>query len=272
MIYSDRLRKSIIKKISLGTSRVEIGLRKSIFEYFSSMNLNQELICTQNFEILFNKYIEKVINFKLLKCDNVLIDQSTIDRESLYNRISILDEIIVNGDSLLFIGDNDFVSIILSYDERVKSITVVDLDDQVLQFISDNANNDKVVIIKEDFKEYLSRDKVPNYGTFQVVQSDPPYTETGFRLYNHIANCNIEFGGYFLLVVPDMEYEKWNYELKLDIQRSLVQGGFVVEKIFKHNQTFIDYYGIISSTWLLQKVMTGEIPNINNKKKLYTIR
>ncbi len=253
-------------------SRISLGLRISNYEFLVSQkpHLRNKLTYEEN---EMDKVFQSILERKLSKSDKIRMDQCTINIGSLRNRFCTIMRRLVYNDNVVFIGDNDLVSIALSYVTGIGKITVVDKDNDVLDIIQSKCcPNKKINVINDDFRRYAEITDVPDYGTYNLVVTDPPYTEVGYRLYLYIANQILELGGDIILTVPDMELESWNYELKYEIQKTLISEGFVVNDIKKRDQTFMDDYGIISSTWICTKIAIGEAKSIGNIDKMYTIR
>lgn len=81
---------------------------------------------------------------------------------------------------VLLLGDDDLLSLALSYYYPQKKVTVVDIDDEILNFIREVSERigSKIEIFKHDLRNPLPKDKFKN---FQIIFFDPPYTPLAFK-------------------------------------------------------------------------------------------
>lgn len=110
-------------------------------------------------------------------------DQFTATIETTARRASLLNFFEdVAGKRLLFLGDDDFTSVAVANLQTASEITVLDIDDRILDKIDSVAKAEKLTITsgKYDARKSLP----PSYsGKFDVVFTDPPYTTEGVRLF-----------------------------------------------------------------------------------------
>ena len=89
----------------------------------------------------------------------------------------------IEGRKLIFLGDDDATSILVGLTYLADQITVIDIDDKVLDYLSDVAQLNSINNI--DFLKHDLREPLPsNYlNSYDVVIMDPPYTNQGLRLF-----------------------------------------------------------------------------------------
>ena len=122
------------------------------------------------------------------------LDQSHVDSETSALRTAYLYEHdALDGRDLIFIGDDDLTSLAVcllssEYDLNIGTITVVDVDNRILEFISTSARSIGVDIdtIECDLRQGLPRSLV---GHFDVFFTDPPYTINGLKLF---VSCGVQ--------------------------------------------------------------------------------
>lgn len=110
-------------------------------------------------------------------------DQFWATQETVVRRV----ELMVNqGDleerEILFLGDSDLTSIAAAFTKQAKSIWIVDIDKDVLDFINLISEKEKLGI---NCRHYDARKVLPSQlkDKFDVVFTDPPYTLAGFKLF-----------------------------------------------------------------------------------------
>ncbi|MHA1698174.1 MAG: bis-aminopropyl spermidine synthase family protein, partial [Promethearchaeota archaeon] len=129
---------------------------------------------------------------------DVTLDQSNCTCRTLLKRLILMHQYqVFDGNSILFLGDDDFVSISCMLPEFIEEffvtirsnedppfrITVMDVDDRILQKIreiTDKTNMNKIKIVRHDLRKPVPL-RLRN--RFDVVFTDPPYTLEGVRLF-----------------------------------------------------------------------------------------
>ncbi len=294
--------------ISLNRARRILKLRKDTFTILLNQALNSKFLIKKNNRWSLSKkgvqIIEKNkpsffrcncnVGFKIPKkilkkakeyCNlrvipNVEIDQCPTKPKDLAQRIVFMYE---NGDindkQILCIGDNDFASLLMFEIGRPKEVVVIDIDERVLSIIKRIAKRKKwqIKIKKFDIRK-LSRETFPKNleNRFDVFQTDPPYTEVGFKYYLALGMVALKRKGVCYVVTPHMNVENWSDELLYEIQRFLLEYGFFITDIIPTFQSFLDKYGIISSIIRAERIFSLREPfsalEQLNIDKFYTIR
>jgi len=114
-------------------------------------------------------------------------DQFTATIETTACRTSLLRFFgDVESKRLLFLGDDDFTSVAVASLGSARSVTVVDIDDRILDEIEAVSSNHHLGI---KIMNYDARKKFPTdlRGKFDVIFTDPPYTTEGIELFTSRA-------------------------------------------------------------------------------------
>lgn len=110
-------------------------------------------------------------------------DQFTATIETTARRASLLNFFEdVRGKRLLFLGDGDFTAVAVANFHTASRITVLDIDSRILDKIGSISKREK---LKINLGNYDARKPIPSShsGKFDVVFTDPPYTEDGIKLF-----------------------------------------------------------------------------------------
>ena len=217
---------------------------------------------------------------KLRVVPNVEIDQCPTTPEDLVQRIAFMYE---NGDlnnkRILCIGDNDFASLLMFEVAKPKEVVVIDIDERVLVIIQKIAKEQKWTIKTKKFDiRKLSQTNYPKYlkERFDVFQTDPPYTEVGFKYYLALGMVALKREGACYIIAPHMNLESWSDELLYETEKFLLEHGFFITDALPSFQSFIDKYGIISSMIRAERTNLVKDPlsalKQLNLDKFYTIR
>lgn len=110
-------------------------------------------------------------------------DQFTATIETTARRTSLLNFFEdVRGKRLLFLGDDDFTSVTVANLHTASGVTVLDIDNRILDKIDSISKSEKLDI---NLGNYDARKPLPpSYsGKFDVAFTDPPYTTDGVKLF-----------------------------------------------------------------------------------------
>ena len=185
----------------------------------------------------------------------------------------------LNNKRILCIGDNDFASLLMFELAKPKEVVVIDIDEKVLSIIKEIAKKKKWKIKTKKFDiRKISQVNYPRNlkERFDVFQTDPPYTEVGFKYYLSLGMMALKRRGTGYIVIPHMNLEDWSDELLYEIEKFLLEHGFFITDVLSAFQSFIDKYGIISSVIRADKANFIKKPFLAleqlNTDKFYTIR
>lgn len=111
------------------------------------------------------------------------LDQAYATPEtSLRRALYMLEEGDLGGREVLFLGDDDLTSVAAGLLGAATGITVVDIDERLLEAINDVSKQEGLGI---ECVHHDLRNPLPDWltGRFDVVFTDPPYTVPGLRLF-----------------------------------------------------------------------------------------
>jgi hypothetical protein len=296
------------KGLSLNRTRRLLKIRKDTFSILLKQALGLGLLVKRDNSYIISKRARKIIEknkFGFFRCDcnigfkipkkillrakefcklraapDLEIDQCPTTPEDLTQRIAFMYE---NGDlnnkRILCIGDNDFASLLMFELAKPKEVVVIDIDERVLDIIKKISEKQKWAIKTKKFDiRKLSQINYPKEleERFDVFQTDPPYTEVGFKYYLALGMVALKRKGICYIVAPHMNLENWSEELLYEIEKFLLEHGFFITDILPSFQTFLDKYGIISSIIRAERTNLVEEPfsalKTLNVNKFYTIR
>ncbi|MBI4091327.1 bis-aminopropyl spermidine synthase family protein [candidate division WWE3 bacterium] len=112
-------------------------------------------------------------------------DQFYATSETVVKRIRAISELEeLSEASILFLGDDDMVSVGLAALHVALRICVVDIDPRHLNFLQEISKKEdlRIEFYHHDLKNPIPAELIRK---FDVVFSDPPYTPNGFRLFLH---------------------------------------------------------------------------------------
>jgi S-adenosylmethionine decarboxylase proenzyme len=112
------------------------------------------------------------------------LDQSHATAATVINRsLYLLKKGVIEGRKIIFLGDDDATSIAVGLLDLAEKITTVDIDPNVIDFLSKTASKlslNNYNVIPFDLRESCPKDVVNEY---DIVITDPPYTNEGLRLF-----------------------------------------------------------------------------------------
>ncbi|KPJ64449.1 MAG: hypothetical protein AMJ45_05705 [Syntrophobacter sp. DG_60] len=165
-------------------------------------------------------------------------DQGYIEPKDTIARIFLMYQLgDVQGKDILLLGDDDLTSLALLLTEWPKRVTVLEIDERILEFI-DKIKTDKGWN-NVDLIHYDVREPTPNKikGKFDVFFTDPVETIDGIRLF--LSRCastlkGIEGVGYLGLTHLEASRKKWHI-----VQQDILNMGFVITDIIRNFQTYL---------------------------------
>ena len=106
------------------------------------------------------------------------LDQFPATVDTLQKRVALLKRFVSQG-PILFLGDFDLTALALGYHHPRTELTVIDIDQDLLNFISQAASTHDLPTntIRHNFKNPLPRE----FRNYQTVFMDPPYTPVGIQ-------------------------------------------------------------------------------------------
>ncbi|MFX0030649.1 MAG: adenosylmethionine decarboxylase, partial [Candidatus Hermodarchaeota archaeon] len=144
----------------------------------------------------------------------------------------------IEGRRIIFLGDDDFISLSVGLTELAEEITVVDIDDRVLNFLSNNASRlplKNFNVLHHDLRESISKIIV---NKFDVVVMDPPYTNEALRLFlkraKQVLKSNINIDGRNYPIVGKkcvLSFGNKPPNEMQELQFSILDHGFIITEM-----------------------------------------
>jgi len=203
------------------------------------------------------------------------LDQSHAISSTVINRaLYLLKKGDIEGRKIVFLGDDDATSLAVGLLNLAEEITVIDIDPNVLKFLSESANT----LSLKNFRviSYDLRDPCPTniLNNFDIVLMDPPYTNEGLRLFlkraKQVLKTSIVIDGNMHKVLgkkcllcfgnkPPKEMQ--------NVQLSILDHGFIIKEMIPY---FNLYKGasILGQFSHLYYIELAEIQNIEDSLSL----
>jgi S-adenosylmethionine decarboxylase proenzyme len=195
-------------------------------------------------------------------------DFSTIVKKVLY----LLKKGEIEGRKIIFLGDDDVISLALGLTKLADQITVVDIDNRVLDFISQSAENlnlKNFELINHDLRKSCPKTIMNKY---DVVVMDPPYTIEGLRLFlkraRQIIKSNLKVNDKIYPIVGKKCLLSFGNKPPVQMQKlqlAILDHGFIINEMlpdFNHYKG-ASIIGKFSHLYFLQSVI-----NPNDKYNL----
>jgi len=101
---------------------------------------------------------------------------------AVYRALFMLEEGDVEGRRIIFLGDDDLTSIATGLLKASRKITVIDIDERLLELINEASKREGINIecVHHDLKQPLPDGLKDNY---DVAFTDPPYTIQGMKIF-----------------------------------------------------------------------------------------
>ena len=192
---------------------------------------------------------------------DVSLDQAPCTPETAILRaLVMLQDGALEGKKVLLLGDDDCVSIAigllgraLGRDDLTNGVVVVDVDDRFLSFLSTTARQEQIRIdtIRHDLRQPLP-DALRR--SFDLIETDPPYTLEGARLFLARGSEALSLAGSGLCF---LSFAQWPPPQMLELQEIFVTFGFAVRSIWRN---FNRYAGatVLGNTGQLIELVRGK--------------
>ncbi len=176
---------------------------------------------------------------------DVQIDQSQCTVEtSLRRAVLCLREHSLIGKNIMCVGDDDLVSISLglllkrlfpNMEGQRAGITVIDIDERFLQFISGMAKREglSIACLRIDLRQPLAREWSGQYDCFFT---DPPYTLQGMTLFLSRGIHTLKKGKGNPIF---LSFAHKSPDVTLSMQREFVRMGLSVKQVLLHFNQYI---------------------------------
>jgi len=206
------------------------------------------------------------------------LDQSHAISSTVINRaLYLLKKGDIEGRKILFLGDDDATSLTVGLLNLAEEITVIDIDPNVIKFLTDSANTLALKgynVLTHDLRDSSPVSVLNNY---DLVVMDPPYTNDGLRLFlkraKQILKTNINIEGKDHNIVgkkcllcfgnkPPKEMQQ--------IQLSILDHGFIIKEMIPYFNLYkgASILGQFSHLYYLE---VAEIQNTEDRLSLDTL-
>ncbi len=213
---------------------------------------------------------------------NNLIDQVHTTVEDLARRAAMLMHLgDVDGKDLLFVGDDDFCSVLLAKAAKPRSITVIDIDERILERLGALAKEHGFPLrtYPYDLARFAQGDPPAELlERHDVFVTDPPYSESGMLLFAAVGAACLRpvSGSAGYVAVPWLEREEWSDELLFVVQRALISHGMLLTDVRRAFHSYIHEDGVFSTFLRAERFLAR--PDDNDmlgrwsRQKLYSSR
>jgi len=217
-------------------------------------------------EFTYLNNLEEVIKDRPIpefSLDQSHADFSTIVKKVLY----LLKKGDIEGRKIIFLGDDDVISIAIGMTQLADEIAVVDIDNRVLEFISRSIkklNFKDINILNHDLRESCPK-AIMN--KFDVVVMDPPYTNEGLRLFlkraSQVIKSNIKINEKVYPIIGKkclLSFGNKPPEEMQKVQLSILDHGFIINEMlpdFNHYKG-ASIIGKFSHLYYLQSIKSPQ--------------
>ena len=167
------------------------------------------------------------------------LDQSHADTPTVIKKVLyLLKKGDIEGRKIIFLGDDDNISLAVGLTKLAKKITVVDIDNRVLNFLSDSAKELSLKnfnVKNHDLRENCPQDIINKY---DVVIMDPPYTIEGLRLFlkraGQVLKSNININGHNYPLIGKKCFLSFGNKPPEEMQKvqwSVLDHGFIINEM-----------------------------------------
>lgn len=226
-------------------------------------------------EIYLKKFLEIISKYKNLRPNPERnFDQFFCTEETAVKRANLINSLPqAESKNLLFLGDDDLVSIAFCLFFKAKKIMVVDIDKRILNFIKMIGEKENLPIetYEHDLRNPLPKNEFKNY---DIVFFDPPYTPEAVNTFLLRAmEASLGSGSNFKRKKPEFLSQKFylmsygytqrESEKGLKVQEIITSLGLIIQEKFKD---FNRYYGAKSIESKSDLYILQPTPKVNLKK------
>jgi predicted methyltransferase len=181
------------------------------------------------------------------------IDQVHTTVEDLARRAAFVAE---SGDvldkDLLFVGDDDFCSLVVCATGAPRRVVVVDVDERVLERLAGAAasKNLPLEVVHYDLGRYADEPMPESLaGQFDAFLTDPPYSDAGSMLFCAFGMDALRArpGVAAYVALPWLAREAWSDELLVRVQSALLNQGFFLSDVRRAFHAYEHADGVVSS-------------------------
>jgi len=194
-------------------------------------------------------------------------DFSTIIKKTLY----LIKKGDIEGRRIIFLGDDDNISLAVGLTKLAEKITVLDIDKRIINFLSESAKNLGINNFNALFHDLREPCPEKFFNKYDIVIMDPPYTNEGLRLFlnraKEVLKSNINIDGKNYLMVGKkciLSFGNKPPEEMQKIQLSILDHGFIINEMipdFNHYEG-ASIIGKFSNLYYLQSVKFPSIQSL----------
>lgn len=165
------------------------------------------------------------------------IDQVHTTPADLARRASfLLEQGDVQGKDVLFVGDDDFCSLLVARVGKPRRVVVVDIDERILATLAAQAKAHGLPLetVRYDLSRLVTEPAPPELtGRFDTFITDPPYSDAGMMLFCAFGMTALRrrSGAVGCVATPWLVREEWSDELLFRLQQAFVGEGFVLSDV-----------------------------------------
>jgi hypothetical protein len=190
-------------------------------------------------------------------------DLSTVLKKTLY----LIKKGDIEGRRIIFLGDDDVISLAVGLTKLANEITVVDIDNRVLSYLSNSASKLSITnfnVLNHDLRESIPEKIINKY---DIAVMDPPYTNEGLRLFlkraKQVLKSKIMIDGKNFPIVGKkclLSFGNKPPKVMQELQLSILDHGFIITEMlpdFNHYKG-ASIIGQFSHLYYLQTVLDPE--------------
>lgn len=178
----------------------------------------------------------------------------------------------IKGKNLLFLGDDDMTSVACALTREAATITVLDVDTQILDSITEVSKREKLRI--ETWEYDIRKPLPPKFANkFDIVFTDPPYTPLGVETFLSRATASLDVQNksariYLCYGASDNSKERF-----LPIYEILTKSGLLIRFVFDKFNRYIgaESVGSTSTLFVCEVTSKTKVPQLQkHAKHFYT--
>ena len=241
------------------------------YEYDPVPNYNTlDLTIPVNLNLSGIKKLDEILNER--PDADFSLDQSHATSDTVINRmLYILKKGELEGRKILFLGDDDATSLIIGLLDLVEEITVIDIDSHIIDFLSQKAHDlsiNNYNVVSHDLRDPLPSNIINKY---DLVITDPPYTNEGLRLFLKRAQQALRTKIYIDKIQHNVIGKKCLLSFGnkppdelLQIQLSILDHGFIINEMIPYFNLYkgASILGQFSHLYFLQ--LTKQVSSISH--------
>lgn len=243
--------------------RIDVTHRKVISNFINSNYFIDKIHYKKNISDLFKK-ISAQRPKPLRELDQFHATIDTILNRSLH--LHEMGEVFQRD--IVFMGDDDLTSVAVALLNRARTITVIDIDQRILDLIEkiSDENRLNIRIVKANFLT----DSLSNFANhFDVVFTDPPYTEAGVGLFisrgktilrkSHASSTYVCYGN------SSRAPERIAF-----VQQEILSHGFIFDEIISNFNQYNGADSIGNGSDLYRLKLINRITKKGHYERIYT--